>query len=144
MRGFVLPALLLSLIPVAALASGTAQIQKPDGSLKRYDGVRITILHRQMSITSADGIGTIVIQRAGCVVVDKLLRCHPYEAELRQRGETMPIAIAEGTAWFNPSDETQTLPKSSTRIPPKGVVMSMSTQRGIYLSLTGTVDKVTR
>ena len=137
-------ALLAAQAMPGALASGTARIQQPDGDVKVYHQVKIAVAHAELSLTSQDGVGTIVIQRAGCVVVDELLRCHPFSAQLRQHGKTLPIAIAEGTAWFNPSNETRTLPNSSTRIASKGLVMSLSTTKGTYLTLSGIVDTVTK
>ena len=137
-------ALSLAALPAGAYANGTARVQQADGDTRTYQNVRIAIADKQMTITSADGVGTIVIERAGCVAVDKLVRCHPYEASLRQRGQNVPIVIKEGTAWFNPSGEAQQLPMSSQMIPAKGVVMSMSSQKGTFLSLTGVVDSVKR
>lgn len=132
------------LVPAGAGATGTIRIQQPDGNVKYYTNVRIAVVKRQMTITSADGVGSIVVQRAGCEVVGKLLRCSPYDAVLKQRGGTVPIAIAHGTAWLNPGTETQTLPMSSTRLPHYGVIVSARSERGTYLSLTGVADVVQR
>jgi hypothetical protein len=126
--------------PMFALATGTARIQQADGDVKVYKNVRIDMEHKQLSVTSADGVGTIVLTKAACSPVDKLVRCYPYNAELKQHGRTIPITIVEGTAWFNPSSNSQSLPNSSTQLGPRGVMVSVRTKRGTYLSLSGVAD----
>lgn len=127
-------------LPAAASATGTARIQAPDGNVKVYKNVRIAIEHKQMMLTSADGVGTFVISRAACSAVDKLVRCYPYDAVLKQHGMTLPITITEGTAWLNPGSNKVQLPDSGTQLGPHGVMLSFRTKRGSYVSLTGVVD----
>ncbi|MBV8637448.1 MAG: hypothetical protein JO322_05135 [Candidatus Eremiobacteraeota bacterium] len=121
-------------------ATGTARIQQPDGDVKVYKNVRIAIEHKQMTVTSADGVGTFVISRAACSAVDKLVRCYPYDAVLKQHGMTLPITIVEGTAWLNPSANKAHLPNSGTELEPHGLMLSFRTKRGSYVSLSGVVD----
>jgi hypothetical protein len=143
--GVVILAGLFGMQAAACSAAGTARIQQPDGSAKVYDNVHISVVDQQrMLITSSDGKGTLVVDKASCTVVDRLLRCLPFSAQLQQDGKTMPVALESGTAWLNTSGSTQQLPHSSTKIPPRGVVMALETKRGTFVNLTGTVDKVTK
>lgn len=127
-----------------ASATGTARVQQRDGDVKIYRNVRISIENKQMTLISGDRVGTIVIQKAACSAVDKLIRCYPYAAVLKQRGGTRQIFIENGTAWLNPSDSSQHLPMSSTKLPPQGVLMSVKTKAGTYFSLTGIADRLKR
>ncbi len=130
------------LFPIAAFATGTARVQQADGAVRYYHEVFIRIENKQMSVTSADKVGTILIQKAACSAVGKLIRCYPYDAVLNQRGRTQHIEIQNATAWFNPTDARQQLPQSSMQLPPRGVLMSIRTKAGTYLSLNGTVDEL--
>lgn len=127
-------------VPAVACATGTARIQAPDGNVKVYKNVRIAIEHKQMMLTSADGVGTFVISRAACSAIDKLVRCYPYDAVLKQHGVELPITIVEGTAWLNPSNDKASVPNSGTQLGPHGLTMSFRTKRGSRVSLTGVVD----
>jgi hypothetical protein len=135
----------VSVAPLMCGATGTARIQQPDGSAKIYDDVHINIVNdARMLITSSDGKGTLVVNKASCTVVEHLLRCLAYSAELQQHGNTIPIELVSGTAWLNSSGSMQQLPHSSTQLAPRGVVMALETKRGTYVTLTGTVDGVTK
>jgi hypothetical protein len=85
-----------------------------------------------------------VIGKASCTKVGELLRCLPYDATLDQYGDTYHIALAAGTVWLNPTKEAQSLPYSSARLQPRGVLMSVRTKAGTYVSLSGTVDEVVK
>jgi hypothetical protein len=116
-------------------------VQQADGSTKTYRNVRISVAEGHLSITSSDGKGTLVISRAACSAVGNLMRCLPYSAVLNQNGTTRPIAIAYGSAWFNTSNANQHLPYSSAQLPPRGVLLSLQTKRGTYVTLDGIVDE---
>jgi hypothetical protein len=128
----------------AAEASGTARIQLPDGAVATYTNVQIRISDKAMWLTSSDGKGTIVISKAACSAVGKLVRCLPYTLTLEQSGTTRPIVMETGTVWFNPSDARQPLPLSSLELPPQGVVLALHTKAGTFVSLHGTIDKVSK
>lgn len=64
-----------AICPSRACATGTARIQRPDGSVSTYRNVRIGVQNQSMSITSSDGQGTVVISKAACSRVGELLRC---------------------------------------------------------------------
>ena len=127
-----------------AQASGTARIQQPDGVVKIYPNVHVRIENRVLHLTSADGKGTLSISRAACSMIGGLMRCLPDQAQLAQFGETHSIALKNATVWLNPGTENLQLPLSSTQIPPHGIVVSLVTVAGTYVSLSGTVDEVSK
>lgn len=140
----VLAAACLAAVPGLASATGTALIQHIDGSKKTYTGVRIVVLNESMAITSRDGKGTVVIGKAACTKVGELVECLPYDATLFQSGQTVHIALQSGTVWLNPTKATVQLSHSTTRLPPRGVLLAVRTRRGTYVTLTGVVDEVKR
>ncbi|HTV93734.1 MAG TPA: hypothetical protein VMG98_13545 [Verrucomicrobiae bacterium] len=125
-----------------ASATGTVRIQQRDGATKTYSSVRIVVFNESMAITSSDGQGTLILGKAACTKVGELLRCIPYDATLEQHGEVTHIPLKYGTVWFNPSDDNQQLSYSSTQLPPRGVLLSIQTKAGTYVSLTGIVDRI--
>ena len=127
-----------------ASARGTVRIQQSDGSVKVYHNVLVSIRNESMAITSSDGKGTLVLGKAACSKIGELVRCFPYDATLIQFGESTHVPLQTGTVWLNPSQATQPLPHSSTQLLPRGVLMAVRSKRGTYVSLTGTVDKVTK
>ncbi len=132
----------LAVVSSRAGASGTARIQQRDGSLKIYTNVRISIDQQSMTLTSSDKKGTIYIGKAACTKVGELVRCFPYDATLDQGGKVTHIALQSGTVWANPTTTKLQLPQSSTQLPPHGVILSMRTKAGTYMSLTGTADEI--
>jgi hypothetical protein len=126
----------------AANATGTAHIQQRDGSSKTYTNVRIAIRNESMALTSSDGKGTFVLGKAACTKIGALIQCLPYDATLLQSGRSMHIALKSGTVWLNPSSTMQQLSHSSTQLPPRGVLLSVETKRGTYVTLTGVVDEM--
>jgi hypothetical protein len=110
--------------------------------MKTYTNVRIGIGNDQMELTSSDGKGTLVIGKAACMKEGELLRCLPYDATLFQNGDTRHVVLKSGTVWLNPTQSKQQMPFSSAELPPHGVLMSVNTKAGTYVSLTGTVDEI--
>jgi hypothetical protein len=126
-------------------ATGTAQIHQPDGSVKTYENVRIRIPDNQhLLLTSSDGKGTLVINKASCTAVAAMLRCLPYSGELDQHGNVFAFALLSGSVWLNLSSEKHLLPFSTAQLAPGGVLMAIETKRGTYVSLTGTIDEVAK
>jgi hypothetical protein len=125
-----------------ARATGTVLVRQHDGSMKTYTNVRIGIGNDQMELTSGDGRGTLVVGKAACTKVGELVRCLPYDATLFQNGQTRHILLQSGTVWLNPTLLKQPLPLSSAVLQPHGVLMSVNTRAGTYVSLTGTVDEM--
>jgi len=136
-------AILILAVPFGpANATRTARIQQRDGSTKTYTNVRIVVLPESMAITSSDGEGTLVFGKAACTKVGELLRCIPYDATLEQHGQSTHVPLKYGTVWINPSPATQQLTYSSTQLPPRGVLLSIQTKAGTYVSLTGVIDRI--
>jgi hypothetical protein len=125
-----------------AEARGTARIQQQDGTVKTYNNVYVRIKNQAMALTSSDGKGTLILGKAACTEVAALIRCLPYDATLDQNGKSLHIPLQSGTVWLNPTKEAQTLTGSSTKLQPRGVLLSIETAKGTYVSLTGTVDEV--
>ncbi len=117
-------------------------VQQRDGSLKIYRDVLVEIRNEELSLTTADGLGTLVIGKAACVKESSLIKCLPYDATLYQHGWKDRVKVQSGTVWFNPTSTAQQLSYSSARLPARGIMMSMTTKAGTYVSLTGTVDRM--
>ena len=132
---------LVALASLPAAATGTVRIVQHDGSAKVYRDVAIRVKPWALALTSADGQGTFVIGKASCTKVDALLRCLPYDATLLQHGESHHIPLTSGTVWINPTQEPQPLSYSSAHLPGHGILMSLQTKAGTYVTLTGTIDE---
>jgi len=145
MRTFITAVGLTALFGAAtlpALATGTMRVQQHDGSVQTYTDVRIRILDDEMTITSNDGKGTVVIGKAACTKTGELIRCLPYDATLEQNGNAAHIVLKTGTVWLNPSSTSQTLAHSSQQLAPHGVLLAVTTKAGTYVSLTGIIDEI--
>ncbi len=141
-------ALLLSVVGLfgtsAARAAGTVLIQQSDGHRNTYSDVAIKVIHNALYITSSDGRGTIVINRAACSYQGQLMVCLPTSAALVQSGETSPLDFKNGTLYVNDTDEPQALTMSTAKVPPHGIMLSFTTKRGTYVNLSGRIDKVVK
>jgi hypothetical protein len=126
----------------SAGATGTALVQKPDGSEKTYTNVSIRLAKQDLALTTSDGIGTLVIGRAACKKVGELVECLPYDATLFQHGQTERISIRSGSVWLNPTMQMQSLPLNSAQVKPHGVLLTLTGKAGATISLSGTVDEV--
>lgn len=131
-------------MPLApANATGTVVVQQRDGTTKTYRDVRIAIEDQAMAITSADKKGTLVLGKAACTEIGELVKCLPYDATLLQNGLKVHIPLkVGGTVWINRGTTRQQLPRSSEELPPRGVLVAVTTVRGTLVSLTGVVDEV--
>lgn len=125
-----------------AYAGGTALVQQKDGTMKTYRDVFIQIRNEELMLTTADGLGTLVIGKAACAKVGELVKCLPYDATLYQNGWKDRVKLKSGTAWFNPTTTAQPMSNSSAHIPPHGILLSVTSKAGTYLSVTGTVDEI--
>jgi hypothetical protein len=128
----------------AARATGTVRIQQSDGSVNTYDDVGIKIIHEALYVTSADGKGTLVINRAACGYQQQILVCLPTTVTLVQAGSVKKLDLKTGTLYLNLTGSDQPLVLSTTKIPPHGLLFTFSTDVGTYVTLSGTVDKVTK
>jgi hypothetical protein len=127
-----------------ALATGTLRKQESDGDVTVYNNVSVKVVHRTMRITSADGKGTLVINQAACSYVGQIQRCYPLQVSLEQGGITKPLDLKNGTIYVNTTDTTQQMPLSSQQLPSKGVLLSLVTDIGTYVTMTGIVDGIVR
>ncbi len=144
--GAALVALLASLALGAAPASamGTVVIRQADGSTNTYDDVAIKVIHNALYMTTRDGKGTLVINRAACSYQGDLMICFATSATLVQAGKTSAIDLKHGTIYVNSTDEPQQMLLSTTKVPSHSILLSFSTNRGTYVSLSGRIDKVVK
>lgn len=145
MRTIVAATLIAGLFGAAiapALATGTLRVQHHDGAVQTYTNVYIRVLDNEMTLTSNDGKGTVVIGKAACSKVGELIQCLPYDATLEQNGSEARIALQSGTVWLNPTATSQPLSLSSQSLPSHGVLMAVKTKSGTYVLLSGTVDVI--
>ncbi len=125
-----------------ARAEGTARIQQADGTVNTYHNVKIKIVQKTLTMTSPDGKGTLMIYRAACSYQGDILACLPTGTTLIQGGTVNPIKLVSGTVYANMTGEPHNLAMSSTKVPAHGILMSLKTQRGTYVTLSGTLDEV--
>ena len=128
----------------AARAAGTVMIRQSSGETNTYEDVAIKIIHSALYVTTPDGKGTLVINRAACSYQEKLMVCLPTSATLVQAGKTSPLDFQSGTLYLNNTDDYQPMVMSTTKVPPHSIVLSFSTKRGTYVSLSGRIDKVVK
>ena len=126
------------------LAKGTLTVQKLDKPIQIYSDVRIVVSNKTLKVTSADGKGTLVFDKAACSYVGELQMCLPNDCTLVQGGTSSPINIMKGTAYVNFTDQDQPLSNSSTRLPPNGILFSLTTKIGTIINLTGVIDEVNK
>lgn len=127
---------------LVARASGTVTVRQTDGQTKVYHDVVIKVIHGALYMTSADGKGTLIIHRAACSYQGALMVCYATSATLVQAGQTTPLDFKSGMLYVNSTDEPVPLMLSSQKVPPHSIVLSVSTKRGTYISLSGRIDKV--
>ncbi|HEY6327280.1 MAG TPA: hypothetical protein VIW73_12290 [Candidatus Cybelea sp.] len=132
------------LTAVPAGAMGTVTIQQADGTRNTYNDAVIKIIHNALYVTSADGKGTLVINRAACAYQGDVLVCFVTSATLVQSGKTTPLDFRSGTVYVNMTDQPQSLARSTMKVPAKGIVSSFTTTRGTYVNLVGSIDKVVK
>jgi hypothetical protein len=130
-------------VPTIAQARGSVRIQQIDGKVETYQGVHLKLAGDTLRVASADGVGTLVVSKAACSFVNGIQRCLPYALILHQHG-THTILFDHGTVYYNTSDQSHQLPRSSKTIPADGVIALLKTQRGTYISITGRLDEVSK
>ena len=135
---------LLALSTVRAGATGTMIILHPNGARNVYNDVAIKVIHGALYMTSQDGKGTMIINQAACSYQGKVMVCFATKATLVQSGEVSPLDFQSGTVYLNNTDYYQPLVMSTVKVPPHSVMLSYTTKRGTYISLTGGIDKVVK
>jgi hypothetical protein len=139
MRLSVFAALVAAALPLAVQATGTVQVQQPDGSRQIYEKVTIRVVERTLQVTLANRIGTLVISDAACSYVNQLMRCLPEKVVLKQNG-TQQLDFDRGIVYYNPTSSPQSLTFSSQRLKPGGVLATLESPKGTFVSITGTID----
>ena len=128
----------------AASASGTARVQQHDGTVDDYNNVTIRLVRDSVSVTNASKHDTLTFVHAACSFAGQLQRCLPYKIRLDRDGKDYDLAFKHGTVYMNLTSGMQQLPYSSKQLPPNGVLLSVQTARGTYITVKGTLDEVTR
>jgi hypothetical protein len=141
---FVVTTALTVFIPVPARAMGTMTIRKADGHTDVYSDVEVKVIHNALYMTSEDGKGTLLINRAACSYQGKVMVCLVTGATLVQAGETNPLDFKRGTLYVNMTGDPQPLVLTTTKIAPQSVLLSITTKKGTYIGLTGRIDKVVK
>ena len=141
--GAVVAALLASM-PPPAVATGTINIHRSNGSSESYGDVEIKVLSGSLFLTSDDGDGTIVVTRAACSFQGKLMICFPSTAALVQDGESNALAIKTGTIYFNDTNDAQPLMLSSAKVPGDSVMLALTLRDGTFIEARGQIDEVVR
>jgi len=125
-------------------ATGTVLVRLSSGHTDTYHQVAIKVIHSSLYLTSADGKGTLVIHRAACSYQGQLLVCFPTSATLVQAGKTQPLDLKTGTVYANSTDAPEALPFSTIKVPAHSILLSLTTERGTYVSLHGRIDQVVK
>lgn len=129
------------LLGLPAAAEGTARIQQADGTVNVYQHVKIQLVQKSLTMTTADGKGTMIIYRAACSFQGDVMSCLPTGITLVQSGAVNPIKLLSGTVYVNLTGDPHRLALSTTTLPPHSVMMALKTRKGTYVSLSGTIDK---
>jgi hypothetical protein len=136
-------AIAIALSGSAANAKGTVRVDQHDGTVQQYHGSVIRIAGNTLRVFSPDTRDTLIISHAACSYVGDIQRCLPYRIALRRNGMNRTIGFDRGTVYLNLSAVAQPLPRSSTQVPPDGVVVFVRTARGTSIAVHGTIDRTT-
>jgi hypothetical protein len=136
-------AIFIALGSSAAIAKGTVRVEQHDGTVQMYDDIGIRIVGDTIRVFSRDNRDTLIISHAACTYVGEIQRCLPYRLTLRRNGTDHAIGFDHGTVYFNLRAAALPLPRSSTQLPPNGVLVFVRTARGTSIAVDGTIDKVT-
>jgi hypothetical protein len=131
-----------AVLAAPAGATGLVRVQQSNGSIQEYPDARIDYSKdaKTLTITTADGKGVLTIDQAACSYVGEVYRCLLTHMTLTQGGQTKPLDFSSGTIYANTTGGNLNMPLSSQIIPPKGIVMALTTKAGTYISMTGTID----
>ena len=127
-----------------ASAAGTTRVEQTDGSVQIYQDVTMRLQGPTLWVQSANHKAMLEIKTASCSFDGKIKRCFPSAFSLLKQGVTHAIPVAWGTVYLNLTDATQPLPLSSKDLPAQSLLVLVRTERGTYISVRGTIDKVTQ
>jgi hypothetical protein len=127
-----------------AAAHATVMIQERGGTMRQYAHASIDIVrHQSLTITSPDGMDSIIIHHAACNFAGELERCLPYDVAVNKHGTTHMLELDRGTVYINRSDAPLPLRHSSSALAPHSIMLTLRTQIGTVISVTGRIDKDT-
>lgn len=128
------------LLPASALATGTVRIQQSDNSVQTYTGVLMKISQNEqtLTLTSADGVSTVVISGAHCAPMGGLVYCTGGGFSLQQGGKAYVIPFKAGKYYVNLSDQDQSSPLS--KVGPHSIVFAILTVKGTHITGNGKLD----
>ncbi len=126
----------------SAKATGTITIHHTDGTRDSYNDVDVRVFSGSLFLTSEDGDGTIVVDRAACSYQGKIIVCLPTSAALVQNGASRALNLKSGTIYLNYDDAPQPLSRSSAKLPPHSILLALSTRNGTVISVRGRIDQV--
>jgi hypothetical protein len=122
-------------------AKGVSIIQKAGKDPERYPGVGITVTkNTSLTVTSPDGKDKLIIDKAACFMVGALQRCLVSGVSLQKNGQTKPLDLESGTVYVNLTNSNQPMSHTSSRLPPKGVLIALKTRIGTYITVDGVID----
>jgi hypothetical protein len=128
-------------VALPAAADGVARVTKIDGSHQVYQNVLIRLTKRiRLTITSADGRGSLIVDEAACSYEGTLEHCLLIGVSLNQDGVTNPLTLQSGTALVNLTAKAQPMPQTTQTFPPYGIVLSLTTKIGTHILVSGTID----
>lgn len=131
---------LFTALAAPAAATGTVRIQQHDNSVQTYTGVVMKIVGHTLTLTSADGVSTVVISGGQCDTGAALIRCTGGGMSLKQDGVNHVIPFRTATFYFNLTDQDQSLPLSTLKVAPHSVVFAARTVKDTYITGTGKLD----
>jgi hypothetical protein len=138
----IVAAVCCSLTPAVANATGTMTIHRSDGTANSYNDVDVRVFSGSLFLTSEDGDGTIVVNRAACSYQGRIIVCLPTSAALVQDGASHALDLKSGTIYLNYTDVAQPLSRSSAKLPADSVMLALSTRNGTTIILRGRLDQV--
>ncbi len=131
-----------ALTPLPASAIGTIDIQHKNGSVNSYRDVEIKVFSGSLFLTSDDGDGTIVVNRAACSYQGQIIVCLPTSAALVQDGKSQPLSLKRGTIYLNYTGDAQTLSRSTMKLPANSVLVALTTTNDTLITVRGRLDQV--
>jgi hypothetical protein len=140
LRGLIVAGFVLAL-SAPALATGNVRIQQSDGSVQTYTGVTMKVANKKLTFISADKVSTVVISGASCGHRGDLIVCNGGGFTFTHEGVPHTIAFKSATFYFNPTDQDQSLPMSTTKLAPHNVVFAIQTKKGTEITGDGKLDQ---
>jgi hypothetical protein len=91
-------------------------------------------------LTSADKWSTVIISGGSCVDDNGLKRCNAKQLSMDEDGTMHVIPFVSATFYFNLTDADVMLPLSTIKIAPNSVIFAAKTDKGTYITGSGTID----